>query len=464
MRKEVHRVIEGAVKRGLEEIALEMELEQYITREYDYPVISHFGNGLPSYSFGYSDNSPKKYSSLIDKDRRIGRFAEVEEFVDLVGNSEELQRYFHSIDVSDSKGRDEIKHVISNILKDMIDACIASKASLKFDEIVFLPIYSLWENRVFNDKLDFKIIVPLVFVDSDFGNEIASDASRIFKISEALQLSLAAKYKFRQGEENTVRGAVLYAADFGMWNTSNVAWLDVYNRFERGSFYAEIKSKIDLYFSCIKVITGKSVGYGEIVAVPQGWGPPEVQDIKPVYSYHLREFPEEFAKHGWYNDPIKITEEKFIRAENLFNIIVNEDDHRLFIACRRFNSLFLRNNEEDAIIDIAIGLEVLLCSDSRTEIAYRLANRLALLSKIADVSPFTPSEMRYLCKKMYDYRSRIIHGDKNYEKYKTINFRGDKVAITSISLEILRFVIKFTSLNRQYSDVDAIDDIAFSKS
>lgn len=103
--------------------------------------------------------------------------------------------------------------------------------------------------------------------------------------------------------------------------------------------------------------------------------------------------------------------------KKVFNELENEKDKRFRLASDRLSFGMERKRLEDRLIDYMIGLEALYLPDGNQELVFRISVRIARTLN-------TEFEKRFNCfrfvKKMYDIRSKIIHGDKYELKEKDI--------------------------------------------
>jgi|SRR5215469_6526146 len=101
-----------------------------------------------------------------------------------------------------------------------------------------------------------------------------------------------------------------------------------------------------------------------------------------------------------------------------------------------------------------IALEALL-SDGTQEMTHKVAMRLAALYKISDrpraVQAFT--EM----KRIYGFRSKIVHGSADWQKYREITRGKEKVRATDAALEHLRNAFAVLIKNPAFLDPQKID-------
>ncbi|MCX8530877.1 HEPN domain-containing protein [Chryseobacterium luquanense] len=155
-----------------------------------------------------------------------------------------------------------------------------------------------------------------------------------------------------------------------------------------------------------------------------------------------------------------ITELDLSQFSAIFNKLINIPKYEF--AIKKINSVSLRKNDEDSILDITSALESLLTNDSKSEITYRLSIKASQLCKIKSFNNFKTREVYELCRKIYDYRSAVIHGEvKRIEKTKKITLENfEDLEIIKISFDLLRHCL-LVLLENNLDDVKAIDDILF---
>jgi hypothetical protein len=129
------------------------------------------------------------------------------------------------------------------------------------------------------------------------------------------------------------------------------------------------------------------------------------------------------------------------------------------VASKRLNTAALRQDEADSVLDISIALEALLVDDSAGEITYRLAMRMAALAGIDSFDDHPPEDVYALCKKVYDYRSAVIHGARNVEKKRLIRVgeHAQPIPALSAGLFLLRNTIRALVKHPEFLDPKRLD-------
>ncbi|MBW7913332.1 MAG: hypothetical protein H3C54_06460, partial [Taibaiella sp.] len=108
------------------------------------------------------------------------------------------------------------------------------------------------------------------------------------------------------------------------------------------------------------------------------------------------------------------------------------------------------------IVDIIIALEMLLSDQEKSEITHKLAMRIAALLGTYSRDRFNPEHVFTNVKKIYSYRSSIIHGSHKVNKAREIKLE-ENVSVPSVDIartylsEVLKILISnpiyFSSVN-----------------
>jgi hypothetical protein len=85
--------------------------------------------------------------------------------------------------------------------------------------------------------------------------------------------------------------------------------------------------------------------------------------------------------------------------------------------------------------------------------------RMGALAGIAPFGGYSPETVFNLCKRVYDYRSSVVHGSRTSEKKRTIREHpeAEPVPAIMIGLTLLRHAIKTLALQPNLLDVKQVD-------
>jgi hypothetical protein len=138
----------------------------------------------------------------------------------------------------------------------------------------------------------------------------------------------------------------------------------------------------------------------------------------------------------------------------LWQIFQTHDAQRVRLAMHRLNLSTTRATDEDGIIDSIIAMEALL-SDGTQEMTHKVAMRLAALYKILDGSRAVTAFAEM--KRLYGFRSKVVHGSADLDKDREINRGDEKIATIDAALEHLRNAFAVLVRNPVLLDPKEID-------
>jgi len=200
---------------------------------------------------------------------------------------------------------------------------------------------------------------------------------------------------------------------------------------------------VDNFFAALRVVTGVETGYSQFVVRPSGWGRRWDADLPSVRVVSTRAYPDHFENYGWLREVSAISLKTLAQVSLVYRGLNEAKGNRMAIVARRLNAAHLRKDEADSILDVTIALEALLGDDVKTEMTHKLAMRVAALSVLEPFAEGNPSEVFGFVKKIYAYRSAIVHGSKNSETKRTVAYKG-KEEIPAVTLEFSFFAIRYS--------------------
>jgi hypothetical protein len=166
--------------------------------------------------------------------------------------------------------------------------------------------------------------------------------------------------------------------------------------------------EIERAFQALRLATGFELGYAEIYVRPIGWAWNYTAHLPPVIDPTVvRRYPPSFNEFAWNRAPARLTVEHIHRTEELLAALATGDP-RMALAARRFAQAQLREDTEDAVLDLCIALEACLGDKGRSEMTHKIAMRAAALLGSNELDPV---QIKARVKALYDWRSAIVHGD-----------------------------------------------------
>ena len=120
----------------------------------------------------------------------------------------------------------------------------------------------------------------------------------------------------------------------------------------------------------------------------------------------------------------------------------------------------MREDQEDAILDATIGLEILLSDGETQEVTHKLALRLAALSTLVPgFKQQAPTIFRNVKKLIYPYRSAVVHGNEKRAS-QTRAMRTDKGEVEAVRLAMayLGMALRAVAAHPEFLDPAVIDN------
>ncbi|WP_407156440.1 hypothetical protein [Bradyrhizobium sp. STM 3557] len=226
-----------------------------------------------------------------------------------------------------------------------------------------------------------------------------------------------------------------------------------------GQVSSNVLDAIDSFFGALRVATGISTGYAQVLWAPRGWALDYYCNLTPVYGATLRRYPNEFDNYGWVKQGATVTAEELGAARHIYEALLNSESEAIRLAFNRLNGCLTRDDAADAILDGTIGLEVLLGDDQNQSLSYKLRLRAAALAMHRADPAYPPSEIAMKVKRLYEARSAIMHEQRKKRSKKAAEPADDLNSRERlIASDLLRFVLKVLLHTPQYQDPIKIDE------
>jgi hypothetical protein len=457
----------AAVEEGLEAVRRHVGEKKYVGQYYRFPTLSKFDSGFPQFGEHYLSSGPLEYEGLFRDDEKapINRLSLVtwRKFAEKVESDAELVRFFKLNEPSEYPEVPDWTTIHRNYcfyspISHFVSRVIHLTGKMDFDESAFLPIYREWENSLSTPKLPISIWIPILLAKFNFDSAPMGHAASIEKISDELQLARNKRRTHNDSSHETVIGAATHALVLRGWEIPNSTQGDRMNLLAEFSAFSPAVEIIDKFFAAFRAVTGVSTGYSQLVIVPEGWSHTWQASLMTVSVVSTRAYPDHFEKFGWLKEPVPVDEPAAKEVEALFSRLRTAKEHKLAIATRRLNTAYLRRDDSDSILDLAIGLESLLVGDSNSEITHKLALRVAALSGLDGWPEGSPVEIFGAVKRIYAYRSAVVHGTGDAEKKRVITVGKEKKHdAVELGLALLRHTLTSLAKHPEFLDPSALD-------
>ncbi|RZG66715.1 HEPN domain-containing protein [Acinetobacter junii] len=440
-----------------------IQSNKYISYYTDYPKLSFAKNGFPRItkdSFG--SDRPKDYSSLFhgygnEPEIDWNNFMTMRKLYDHIREDGELLSYFGfsieipGIDIDFNKS--SVQTFVENILDYYIHVY-----GCDYDEKSFLEIIELRTNFAFLDELPITIYIPILFLNFDIEKYDLVDGVSIQRMSDLLHISRVKAKSNNVLVHDCVLDGATHALVIEKYHVNNRDKDSISCLYYKQAYPNDL---VQSFFSALRLVTDYKTGYAQIFSKPENWITDFREKLLNIRGCSVREFPYEFEiNRYWLNDNFpNITLDQLDIIKYFYGKLSNNNHKSIPIALKRLNSCMLRHDEEDTVLDATIALEVLLSDDGKTEMTHKLALRIAALSKLDSNCKEKPKEIFVKIKKVYTYRSGIVHGTKDLSKSKVIKIpESPELKTVDVAIEMLKMVLRVLLCNDKYLDAKSIDE------
>lgn len=460
---DVYNSLTSAVSDALTYIRSEVERGGYIGTHLNYPTFSHFESGVPYLSTTIGNSGPVEYAAALRASSILKRpkpeFDSWEAAVKTLESNERLREY-HRWDDTGESALFHPRSTIEALIGQLAERYIHVADTMEFKEEEFRPIYREWETGVFLPRLPFDILVPIIFVDFHLDHvSSTSEAYSIERMTRPLQLARGGSLRYTNVANALVAGGASHALVLRNWSIENARWWDVINVLGSAEAFSPVIPLIERFFAALRVQVACETGYSQIVVRPIGWALRWTAGLPSVSTFTVREYPDRFDAHGWLHPPTPVDSVEAQAVVDLCEALAAVEENKLTFACNRLNRSYLRRDEADSILDLTIAMETLLADDTKSELAYRLAMRMGALAGSFSFGGYSPDTVFSLCKKVYDYRSSVVHGSRGSEKKRMIreNPQAKPIPAITIGLNLLRYTIKALATDPALLEVREVD-------
>ena len=447
------------VKRTLPLIGEQLEAAFYVHPFKEYPEISYENDNFPSVR-----TYTMKADISVFFQRKNANFTpkidlEVDDLFIAITKAltewPEYRAYFND-NVTDQPVFLQIH--AENFVKDIIIGYYY-QFGLNYDSENLLVIYTPLENFILAEELNFDLAVPILFTRFDCDSFFLTENILIRKIDEATQ---KAKFSIRTFSP-AIADPVIYSATHELvlmnYKSKKQASYYEYGTFAEPKIYPH--DLIEKFFSILKLATNITSGYSQVIVHPHNWASRTKYDIKYLTGTSLRSYPTYFDDFYWTSKNFpKVSGNDLSLIARLFADVINSRENKLEIALKRFYKSMMRQEEEDIIIDIIIALEILLSDNEKSELTHKLALRITTLIAAESEESADPLITFANIKKIYDYRSAVVHGSHKANQKREIKLPDNKVIpVISLANDYLRQILMILIPNPKYLSAKEIDNM-----
>lgn len=435
--------------------------KMYIPNVSDWPSISFSKNGLPSFStYG---KSPKDYSKIFSPINALSPYGgnlsmkNMDEFINLKNflfESEAFVRKFHLTTASDF---DDVS--IQIFLQRYIQEYCNKYGLAEFDREKAKDILNPYANFVFNQKLKGTLIIPILLLDFECEAFQITDEIDLIKLSESDHLS---RYSVRINsslQKNRVIDAATHA-----FTIKNIEIDSTEGYFEFGESLKALSQQYswakDKLLAALRINKpGYFTGFAQVLVKPENWCPLYASLEHNICGVTVNHYPLHLDDGMFWNMEREVVQESELDSiKSSFSSMKMQNSSKYQFAIHRFNYANDRTDSRDRVVDAVIGLEALFGGNEKTEITHKLSMRAgALIGKFGDVD-FAPNMIFRYMKKIYAYRSAVVHGQAKAERKRKIEIDDNSTTDADwLALEFLGETLRILGEYEKYLDPSIID-------
>ncbi len=429
-----------------------------------YPLLRYASTGYPY--FTKSDNFKINYSILFYKETELTNKSSFINYLEYILKDDEYCS-FYNLGIYSISSMNRTKEVTEWLMSKLyvlhvIDRYFQLHNKLKFQEDAFRKICFEWLNCITKKELGFNLVIPILMTTFSFKKFQLSDEIEICKMDNQFQKS---RHNY-VSENSSANERVVASATHAFRITKNSYIKSDSNSMSFLNKNKELAQVTDLLFGYLRLVTNCITGYAQLIIEPVGWAQSWIADLNPLIINTTRAYPTIFEEHRyWYDKPDEISKNQLSHFN--FSLYLNtvNNNRSIKIAILRLNSVYIREGEADIILDIAIGLEAIYLEANDNEgVTHKLASRSALLCKNHPLDDLTTEDVFIATKKMYAFRSAIVHSkaDKEIEKAKMIKLHDNKeIKAVHYGIKLLSHTINTMIMNPEYLDPKNLDALLY---
>jgi len=440
---------------------------RYVGSHDDYPRMSFLESGFPYFSDAgfYTDRSPRDYVGSIRPRGLFGVFSDREiPELDLPKGAE-LAAFLRGHEIGKRLALDQFVFdgtpsdiPVARLVDDAVERYLHlhgldAQVDSKLRNDVIRPLLLGTVNR----RLDVRLVVPITMTHFEVDHFLLTETTYITRLPKKMQLARARIGTLGTGAVQDVVAAATHAFVSSGWNLEVDNINDV--RSSLGQSSANVSDAIDSFFGAMRVATGISTGYAQILWMPRKWALDYFCDLTPLYGTAVRQYPSYFDNYGWVRTGATVAADQLEDVRRTYRAVLASNSEAVRLALKRLNGCLTRTDAADAILDGTIGLELLLGDDENQSLSYKLRLRVAALAILHAGTARSAKEVASKVKRLYEARSSIVHGRRRRRSTKAsepVDTRHSEDRV--IASDLLRFVLDVLLTHPEYQDPSKIDE------
>jgi hypothetical protein len=450
--------VAAAVDEGLSRLEQLMASGAVVRSQWQWHSVGKQQNGLPDITQSFGFQGPPDYERAYSRMPKpepweiplgeLDTFQELQKY--LRSRDDLLAKLLHPFEYRPADDPFILHYKIDELALNLIDRYMHVYKDARCEESRLLPLYLERERGLINDTLPLDVVVPLLFLKCDFDEYKLGEDCRVERLSDDVHIARAVIGGY--WDNPIVRSSASHALRMSGYTVPNPTQL-----LSQAAAYP--LDRVDQFFAAIRIVTGLDTGYAQLLAMPRNWTHGYRAWLPSVEGTSIRAYPRSFEDYRWLQPIGELRVENAREVGEVFSSLQANTENRIHIAARRLNRCFVRDDEEDTVLDAVTGLEALLSDKSREGLVYRLALRIAALARLGADRELSPKETFRTVKQIYDYRSCLVHGDKKASARREIVLPGDRRELAvALAVRYLRFALRTLLKHPVYCRPEKIDE------
>ncbi len=436
------------------------EQHKLILSQYDFPKFDNFqDNGMPRLSTYFPTSGPKDYASLFSSHgERYYYYEDISSFKKILNYFKNHLEDFKSHPYYSYLSEDNVNmysRLLSADLLETFDCYMHGIESKEFNEDIFKTILYRLFSRIFKTALPISICIPILLIRFEKDEMTITDNIRIRRLTKKEMISCYGKGGYSDTYELLIVSSATHILELQNYSVNNGP---IFSNYAWGVVDAYPVDMIDRWFAAFRIVTQLNTGYGQILCFPDDWGIRK-GNLIDIHGVKIKKYPYSFIKNRKDIDPTPlVTIQQLEKVIKLFQLLNESKSNSMNIAIKRLTMAYLREEEQDSIIDLIIGIEALVTKEDHNEITHKVSIRTALILSTLPRYPYSITKTFSIMKKLYGFRSKVVHGANISDKQRVIELQENE-SIPSVELagRILEYLILAMAYHPEYLDTTKID-------
>lgn len=410
-------------------------------------------SGMPNFTWSPS-NAPRNYCSVVGWEGGLYTKITYEELPTIgalieYGRSSPVMtdRFAAPDSFDDDMAQRMFDHQVAHVAFEIVDRML--HLNLEPSEDVICDLYRALERNLLGDDRPVEVLAPILCtaVEAETRFDLAAGIW-VEPMDELTQLA-----RERQPTFGPVQDVLLGAATHAVVVEGGSM---PYVGLSSGNQQPHLPTdRIDAAFQALRIAGHSAYGYGQLVLRPIGWASHWTAHLPPLQPGPvMRRYASNLDDYGWLRAPMALTAEELGLSGKVLQSLV-EAPAKVKLGARRLARASLRDDDEDQIIDSCVGIEALLSDGTPAELTHKLALRAAAVLAAQDGS--SPEVMFRWVKKIYAFRSAVVHGQANLAKVRSMEIDGEKYSTVSVARILLQRLLLAVLERPELQDPEYID-------